>query len=353
MTIASNPALLSDTVREAFAPTVTYLNAAGYGLMPSAVLHAVEAAERGRASGEFEIADVDATMRACRAAFGALVGVRPDQVAVGAQVSQLVGLIAQSLPAGAQVLVGEHEFTSVTWPFLARDDLRVRIVPMAELTTSVLPEDDVVAVAAVQSADGYVVDAAALTAAAHANGARVLLDVSQAAGWLPVHDTGADWIVSVGFKWLLGPKGTAFLAGTDAALDALRPIAAGWYAGDEPWQTCYDAPLRLASDARRFDVSPVWPAWLGQQPALELLLEVGIENIRRHNLALANRLRTGLGLPVGNSAILSVPVTPETLERLRSARVIGAVRAGRLRLGCHLYNTEADIDRALNVLTDH
>ncbi|MRH90808.1 aminotransferase class V-fold PLP-dependent enzyme [Nocardia sp. SYP-A9097] len=353
MTIVPTPALLPATVRDAFAPTVTYLNAASYGLLPKAALAAVEVAERGRVSGEFEIPDIDRTVLDCRAAFGRIAGMAAHQVAIGSQVSPFVGLVAESLPPGARVLLADHEFTSVSWPFLARKDLVVRIVPIAELAASVRPDDDVVAVALVQSADGYVVDAQAVVAAAHANGARVLLDVSQAAGWIPLHDTGADWIVSVGFKWLLGPKGTAFLAGTDAALDTLRPLAPGWYAGDKPWETVYDAPVRLAADARRFDVSPVWPAWLGQLPALELLLSVGIENIHRHNVALADRLRTELGLPEGNSAIVSLEVTADTLERLRAARVVGAVRAGRLRLGCHLYNTEADIDRALNVLTGH
>lgn len=351
MTIAPAPASLPAAVREAFAPSVTYLNAASYGLMPTAALRAVEVAERGRASGEFEIPAVDAVISDCRAAFGRLVGFDAHQVAIGSQVSQLVGVVAASLPAGARVLVVDNEFTSVSWPFLAREDLHVRTAPIAELAASVRPDDDVVAVAVVQSADGYVVDMPAVVAAARACGARVLFDVSQAAGWVPLQDNGADWVVSVGFKWLLGPKGTAFLAGTDDALATLHPLAAGWYAGNNPWETVYNAPLRLAEDARRFDVSPVWPGWLGQLPALELLLSVGIENIQRHNIALADRLRTGLGLPVGNSAVVSLEVTPETLERLRSARVVGAVRAGRLRLGCHLYNTESDIDRALNVLT--
>lgn len=350
MTIASTPDLLPAAVRDAFAPAVTYLNAASYGLLPTAVAAAVEVAERQRVSGEFDIPGVDPIVAECRVLFGRVVGFDARQVAIGAQVSQLIGLIAESLPAGANVVLPENEFTSVIWPFLARADVRVRTVPLAELAGAVRPGDDVVAAAVVQSADGAVLDVPAVVAAAKACGAKVLLDVSQAAGWFPVHDTGADWIVSVGYKWLLGPKGTAFLAGTDAALDTLRPLASGWYAGEDPWDSVYDAPLRLATDARRFDVAPVWPAWIGQQPALDLVLSVGIENIHRHNVALANRLRAGLVLAVGNSATTSIEVTPQTLDRLRSAKIIGAVRAGRLRLACHLYNTEADIDRTLDVL---
>ncbi|AYF74261.1 aminotransferase class V-fold PLP-dependent enzyme [Nocardia yunnanensis] len=337
-------------VRDEFVPTTTYLNAASYGLLPKSVVAAVVTAEEQRMRGEFDIPGVDAVIDECRAAFGRLTGFAATQVAVGSQVSQFVGLVAQSLPPGSGVLVPEHEFNSVLWPFLVRTDLDVRVVPLAELPDAVHPGIDLVAAAVVQSADGAVLDIAATVAAARAHGARVLFDVSQAVGWLPVHETGADWIVSVGYKWLLGPKGTAFLAGTPAALDELTPLAAGWYAGYNPWETCYDGPLRLAPDARRFDVGPVWPAWHGQRRSLDLLERVGIETIQRHDLALADRLRKGLGLPEGDSPVVSLAVSEAQLERARAAGIVGAMRAGRLRLACHLYNTEDDVDRALDAL---
>ncbi|WP_280268707.1 aminotransferase class V-fold PLP-dependent enzyme [Nocardia wallacei] len=351
MTAHSSAAdLLPATVLDDFAPTVTFLNAANYGLLPSSVAKAMTDAETRRMNGTFSSPALDAVVQECRASFGRLTGFAPGQVAVGAQVSQLVSLVAGALPAGASVVVPEGDFTSVLWPFLARGDLRVRTVPLTGLAEAVRPDDDLVATSVVQSADGRVADTAAVVAAARNHGARVLFDLSQAVGWYPSHDLGADWVVSVGYKWLLGPKGTAFLAGTDEALARLRPLAAGWYAGFDPWETCYDTSLRLASDARRFDLSPVWEATAAQQCALELVSSIGIDAIHRHDLALANRLRTGLGLPQGNSAIVSIEVTPEKLQQLSEAAVVGSVRAGRLRLSCHLYNTEADIDRALTVL---
>lgn len=378
--------------RDLFSPATTYLNTATYGLAPVEAAEAVLGAERGRRDGRLDVGAIDEAIAASRALFGQLVGVPAHRVAVGSQVSQLVGVVAASLPAGARVLVPEGEFTSLLWPLLARatsadgGGLQVETVPLDRILatlagdapgapaapaapgTSPRPRRrgidgtggtgsggpyDLVAASIVQSADGALLDPAELVRVAHAHGARVLLDATQAAGWLPLDHVGgdADHLVCAGYKWLLAPRGTAFLTGTEEALDRLRPTAAGWYAGDDPWDSCYGGPLRLAGDARRFDVSPVWPAWLGQRPALELLARIGVDRIHRHDVALANRLRAGLGLPPGPSAIVSVDAPPGTAERLAAANVITAVRAGRVRFACHLYNDAADVDRALDVLT--
>src|SRR4029079_14907203 len=73
-----------------------------------------------------------------------------------------------------------------------------------------------------------------------------------------------------------------------------------------PPAASYGGPLRIASTARRFDLSPAWFSWVAQVPALEVLLDVGVEEIHAHNVTLANRFRAGLGLDAFNSAIVSV-----------------------------------------------
>ena len=130
----------------------------------------------------------------------------------------------------------------------------------------------------------------------------------------------------------------------------MRPLAPGWWAGEDPHESYYGPPLRLASSARRLDTSPAWFSWVGAAPALELLEELGVEAIQDHDVALANRFRAGLGLPPGDSAIVSTSM-PDAAERLERAGIRAAVRASSLRVSFHVYNTEADVDAALDALT--
>ena len=104
-----------------------------------------------------------------------------------------------------------------------------------------------------------------------------------------------------------------------------------------------------ASDARRFDTSPAWFSWVGTQPAIELVNRIGVEAVYAHDVALANRFRDGLAMAPSDSAIVTVD-RPDAAARLRRAGIAAAVRGGRLRVSCHLYNSAADIDAALDTI---
>lgn len=340
---------LPEAQRE-FGAGVAFLNTATYGLPPRAAHEAMLAAERDRAAGVLEPGALDEAVTRSREAFARLLGVPADRVACGAQVSYFTGLVAASLPAGAEVVVADGDFTSLLFPFAARPDLSVRSVPLERLAEHVGAGTGLVAVSAVQSADGRIAPMDEIVEAARAHGARVLLDATQAAGWLPLPADRVDWLVAGGYKWLLGPRGTCFLTGTREALDALPAIGAGWYAGADIWDSVYGLPLRLAVDARRLDLSPAWQCWAGHAPALELLERVGIPAIHDHDVALARRFAAGLGLPPGDSAIVSVTVPDGAADLLRRNGVIASVRAGRLRCAFHLSTTEADVDKAVGLL---
>ena len=328
-----------------------YLDSATYGLPPKVALQALSAATAAWASGRYDPASSDQAVGRARNTFARLHSVSAEDVAIGHQVSPMVGLIAASLPPRARVLAAEGDFTSLLFPLLAAG-CDVRTIPLERLADAVDSRTDLVAVSAVQSADGRLADLDAISSAAASYDTLTLVDATQACGWLPLDAGRFSVVVAGGYKWLCHPRGTAFMTIAPELHDQIVPLAAGWYAGERPWDSCYGTPLRLASDARRFDVSPAWLSWHAASATLELFEAVGLGQIHDHNLALANRLRTGLGLEPSDSAIVSLDAADEATERLAGAGVKAAVRANRVRLSCHLYNHEEDVDRTLDVLTD-
>ncbi|MEA2025251.1 MAG: aminotransferase class V-fold PLP-dependent enzyme [Chloroflexota bacterium] len=328
-----------------------YLNTASLGLPPRVAVDALSAALTEWQAGRAEAAAYDIHVSAARDAFAKMVGTPVEWVATGAQVSALVGMAVTLLRPGARVLCPELEFTSVIFPFLARDDLELDVVtvPLERLAESIDAATDLVAFSLVQSADGRVADVEAVQKAAAANGALTLVDATQAAGWLPFDATDFDVTVSGAYKWLLSPRGTAFMTVRPELLERIQPLYAGWYAGPEPWESIYGLPLRLASDASRLDLSPAWHAWVGTAASLRLLNEVGVEHIHSHDVGLANALRAGLGLEPGDSAMVSLDLDPD-FDPARLTGLRAAFRAGRLRVGFHLYSTEDDVERLLGAL---
>lgn len=342
-------------VRTEFAPKNTFLNTASSGLLPARTVAALQEAAALRADGS-PLDSLFADVEAARASFARLAGVPVGRVAAGSSVSAYTGLVAASLPAGAEVLTAEDDFASVVNPFHVRTDLKVRAVPLERIAESVRPGTALVAVSAAQSADGRIADLAALREAAREHGARTYVDFSQAAGWLPMEAGADDYTSSVCYKWLLGPHGAGFLV-VPEDFGGLTPILAGWVAGEVPWDSCYGPVAELAHSARRFDLPPALFSYAGLRRSLELVEELGVEAVHAHDLALADRFRaglTGLGheaLPAPGSAIVSVPGLGHLQPELGKAGIQVSNRAGNLRASFHLYNTPADVDRLLDVLS--
>jgi selenocysteine lyase/cysteine desulfurase len=331
-------------------PASVYCNTATYGLPPAPAWEALQAAlddwHGGRTSWEHW---GDATEQS-RAAFARLVGVDVDRVAVGSTVSELIGSVVTALPDGARVIVPEVEFTSTLFPLLVQRRLKVQTVPSDRFVEAIDDQVDAVAFSLVQMSTGEVADTDAILAAAAAAGALTICDATQAVGWLPLDAGRFDAVACSAYKWLMSPRGTAFITVSDRLLDAAVPHSAGWYAGEDVHASYFGPPLRLASAARRLDVSPAWFSWVGTLPALELVEQIGIAQIHAHNVALANRFRVGVGLEPADSAIVTAEL-PGADQRLARAGIIAAVRGGRLRTSWHVYNDEHDVDRVLEIVS--
>src|SRR5262249_14487713 len=189
--------------------------------------------------------------------------------------------------------------------------IRVEAVALDRLVEAIRPGVDLVAVSAVQSADGRLVPGGLdhFAAAAAEHGCLTYVDATQAVGWLPFDAGRFDFVSCAASNGLLWRRGPALGVVRPERLPMLRPLYAGWYAGADPWTSIYGPPLRLAGDARRLDISPAWLAWAGTVPALELLSEVGIGAIHRHDVGLANALRERLELARSDTAIVSAGST--------------------------------------------
>ncbi|MGD9991124.1 aminotransferase class V-fold PLP-dependent enzyme [Pseudonocardia sp.] len=325
-----------------------YLNSASVGIPPVRVTEAVLESVRRWGSGRYSPPEFDAPVATARAAFADLVGVGADRVAIGAAVSQLLGPIAAAVPDGASVVVAQGEFTSVSFPFAMQAGRGVTVteVPPDRLVERAA-EADVVAVSVVQSADGRIADLDGLREVQQRHGTLVVLDVTQAAGWLPLSLAWADVVAGGGYKWLLAPRGTAWMA-LRPEVEAV-PHLAGWYASEDPWKGVYGLPPNLAPDARAFDVSPAWTCQVGAAGTLPWLAGLDMAAVHSHCAGLADALRMAVGTAPTGSAIVSVGA-PGAIDRLTAAGVTASARAGGARLAFGLYNTADDLDRAVDAL---
>lgn len=336
--------------RALFHPAGVYLNTASAGLPPDTSWEQLQIELARSRDGTADIVGYDTSVESARGHFARLVGSHRDRVAIGNQASVFFGMVAGSLPDGAEILTATGDFASVTFPFRAQHRFTVRAVPLTAIADEITPSTAAVAVSAVQSADGAVADLGSIAAACAATGCLSLIDATQASGWFPLRADDFDITVTSGYKWLLAPRGTAFMTVRPAVMDRIVPSAAGWYAAADRWSDIYRSSLRLAAGSRRFDISPAWHSWVAAAPALELLADIGSRVLHTHATGLADGFRAAVGLPPGGSAIVSVQLLPGAAERVLQAGIVGAVRSGKLRLSFHLNNSADDVTAAAEAL---
>jgi selenocysteine lyase/cysteine desulfurase len=357
MTSAAPAPLSLDDAAALWDVTPGFLDSCSYGPPPRPAWAALQQSLDEWRAGAGPWQPWAATVDRSRELFGQLVGLGADHVATGATVSQLLAPVAAALPDGAMVLVPDIEFTSGVFPFAVQQyrGIRVRAAPLAHLAEAIDESTTLVSFSAAQSATGEVADIAAITERARAAGAVTHMDTTQAAGWLPIDGSSVDFLTCHAYKWLCAPRGSTFMTLHPDLVERhpkfarrVKPLAAGWYSGAAG--AYYGMPLRLAEDARAFDISPAWHSWVGTAPALEILLRVGVAEIHQHNLALANAFRAGVGLPESNSAIVSVALPEDAVARMRAAGLRFTVMDGRVRVAFHLYTTRSDVNAALEAI---
>jgi selenocysteine lyase/cysteine desulfurase len=348
---------------------VVYLNTPTASPAARPVLQAVRRAESEWESGEFSWQGWEEEADATRAIFAELIGDRDGPVSLVSSVAEAAATVAASLSSG-RVVVGAREFQSNLFPWLALRDRGFDVVEVPAVdgvvrTDAILGAIDdrtvLVAVTEVQSSNGFRVRIEDIGRRCREIGAQLFVNLTQSLGALrfDAGRAGADYVAAHGYKWLLAPRGAAWLWVRPDRLAELRPLAPSWKTVAEPYADYYGGPLELPDSGRRLDTTLAWFAWIGARAALDLISSFDAPEAETHCLGLAAAFRDeaaarGFGLvPVevpSQTVALRVPDPSGLRQRLLDHRVVGAVRGGSLRLGFHAYNDGSDVEAALAAL---
>jgi len=338
-------------------PGTTYLDSATYGLPPEPTLRVMrEALDAWTAGSANWMEDWDKVGERGRIAFAALLGIEAARVALIPAASAGVGMVAAGLTAADDVVVPADEFTSVLFPLLVARErgVSVREVDFERLVDEIRPGTTLVACTLVQMQTGRTAPIRAIVERAAEVGARVLLDATQGTPFVELGDLvdRIDYTVVSAYKHLLCPRGVAFMALRADQVGRLAPILANWRAADRPYARFFGGPLTLAPDAAMYDVSLAWLPWLGAAESLELLVRWQAGGALEEPVRLARDLAHGLGLEWGGSALVCAPIDDGDAARaaLAAAGIRASFRGTGVRLSPHVYNDDADIERAIEAL---
>jgi selenocysteine lyase/cysteine desulfurase len=260
---------------------------------------------------------------------------------------------------------------------LARRGVRLELVPNADglpdearmlRMLDEVPGVRVLTVSWVQFSTGHRADLATLGRACRERGVYFVVDGIQGLGaaTLDVRACHVDVFACGAQKWLLSPWGTAFAYVRRELAETLEPSPVGWMAvrGSDDFSRLVDYDLTWHPDARRFEMFTLpFQDFAAANASLALFEELGPANVARRIAALASRIvrwadgRAGVRLvtpsdPARRAGVVSVaPADPAAAaERLALANVQCSLREGAIRLSPHCYNTEAEVDRALEAL---
>ena len=316
-----------------------------------------------------------------RARVASLINAHPDEVAFTKNTSEGISFVANGLhwQTGDNVVITNVEFPANVYPWqaLRARGVEVRMVleedgriPLERVMEMINTRTRVVSISSVQFASGFRTDLATLGEYCQSKGVFLCVDAIQSLGAFPidVKAMNIDFLAADGHKWLCAPDGSGTFYVRKELQGHLHPTTIGWISMKDPFK--YGKyQFEFADSCRRYEAGSYnLPGILALGSAVELALEIGIENIARRLLDLTNRLTVGLrekGYRVISAreateassivAFMSDVHPHDPIQRHLEIehRIVIAVRCGRLRASPHYYNTEREIDQLIEVLPRH
>lgn len=316
----------------------------------------------GRDEQEREIEDA-------RAGIARLWGVEAGDIGFVSNVAEGVALIIDSLDwkDGDAIAVDAVEYPSVVGPAVMRRDPSVRLIQARgaepdRLARVVDGSVRVIAASYVSYLTGERTDLRVLRQRADEIGALLVVDFTQASGYLPIEASLADFAFSACYKWMLGITGVAVAYWNRARQPGWTPASAGWHSF-APGARGWDSIPPLKADAMRFSRgnpahAPIYVLnsalrYLHQWQPAAVQARVQSLTVPLHD-ALASR-QYALTTPAdparhGASVCFTSPDARKIVERLHAQGVYAWNGQGRVRISFHGYNTDADVGRIVDAL---
>lgn len=316
-----------------------------------------------------------------RAKVAQLIGAHPDEVTFCKNTSDGLSMVANGLnwQSGDNVVTTNAEFAANIYPWQALRPRGVQVrmvfeedarIPIERLIEAIDNRTRLVAISSVQYASGFRSDLATLGEYCQSKGVLLCVDAIQSLGVFPidVKAMNIDFLAADGHKWLCAPEGAGFFYVRRELQGHLHPTVIGWMSMKDP--SGFDKyQFEFADSAKRYDSGSYNLAGVyALGGAIELVQEIGVEEISKRLLHLTDRLATGVrdkgyrvvssrapGEASGIVAFFSDHHQPDKIQRHLQTehRIVIAVRRGRLRASPHVYTTEQEIDQLIDVLPKH
>ncbi len=375
------------------AENVQHFNNAGASLMPEVVINSIKGHIDLEATiGGYEAADQEAAADAhTYDAIAKLINCSADDVAFveNATVGWCGAFYGMShtFKPGDRILTAQAEYGSNYIAYLQvaeRTGVQIDVIPDDEtgaLSLEALEQmiDDrvkLVTITHIPTNGGLINPAVGVGKITKAAGVPFLLDACQSVGQMPidVEEIGCDMLTATGRKYLRGPRGTGFLYIRPSMLDVFDPPVLDNHSAT--WTSLNTFEIR--KDAKRFEN---WENYIAGKIALgvsvDYALSWGMDAIFARNLRLAGLFRERLSelpgvqvrdLGASPGAIVTFTVDgitpPEIKQRMASHKInvshstVFSTRLdmekrgleGVVRASLHYYNTEAEIERFIQVL---
>jgi selenocysteine lyase/cysteine desulfurase len=297
-------------------------------------------------------------------------------------VSYGIAVAARNVPvaSGANIVVVDQEYPSnyYSWHRLARErgaEIRTAVARGEESMTDAIVSaiersTAVVAVSNCHWTNGMLIDLPRVAAMARRHDAALVVDASQSLGAYPfdVAEVRPDFMVTVGYKWLLGPYGLGYMYVADRWHANGTPLEESWLnrAGADNFATLADYTSEYQPGAQRFNQGESAQFYLLPM-ALAALTQIAEwtparvqQQLREWTRELSSRA-PALGLAcmeparrVGHMIGLTAPGTlrPDLFSALAARDVYVGARGSNIRVSPHLHSTAADLERLVTSLQE-